>query len=193
MHSAQVFTQHRKVKHVSFQQRCGQEHNLVPCRLELAGYSLAPVDHVHRERYQRGRHMQIHEAAGHAVLAAYGRHLHAVQHRVGPQQCRKGQAPVSFGLHTLEIFLQGKADSIRICSHCHSFHHGLGHCIHSAVEGTPAGHLRIIAVGHKGGRVRMSVKDGNLGHHAFRRGQLQLAPKGHFNRSPANGGVEPFA
>ena len=58
--------------------------------------------------------MQIHKTSGHAILTAYCRNFHTVQYGVGAQQSGKRQAPVIFCFHTLEVFLQSEADSIRV-------------------------------------------------------------------------------
>ena len=83
MHPAQIFPQYRKIQYIPIQQRRAQEHDFVPGLLKFAGNRFSSVNDIYCKRYQRRRHMQIHKAAGHAVLAAYRRNLHTVQYRVG--------------------------------------------------------------------------------------------------------------
>ena len=108
-----------------------------------------------------------------------------------PQKCSEGLAPFFFVLaQTLEVFLEGQANLIRPAAQGHHLSGGFHHRIEGTMEGAPFRQRRIQAKGHGRSRVGFCAFHRQFCHHAFSRGQLMLATKGHQHRIAANGGVK---
>ena len=48
------------------------------------------------------------------------------------------------------------------------------------------------SIGHSGGGIRFSSKNGELSHHGFLGSKLSFAAEGHQHRARSNGGIKPL-
>ena len=99
-------------------------------------------------------------------------------------------APASSIVQLREILLQRQTQLSRVSAQSSSAYHGLGYSIHSAVEGTPASHSRIITAGHNRGSGSIAVQHGDTAHHALGRSELGFATKGHQHSATADGAIK---
>ena len=82
----------------------------MPARLEFRADHVAGIAGNHSKAYQRRRHGEVLEGAGHGVLAANGRSSELQLRTKTAKHRRKGLAPtLGDKTKTLEILLEGKA------------------------------------------------------------------------------------
>ena len=95
-------------------------------------------------------------------------------------------------MEPLKIFLKGQPGGGRIGAYRQQLGQGFHHRIGGAVEGTPPGNARDIAVGHGGSVVGFSLEQRDFRHHRLFRSQLVFSREGHQHGPRADAGVEPF-
>ena len=139
-------------------------HNdLVSGLLKLRRNHVLSVSHIDCKGHQGRRHVDLLaaflvEGAGHAVLSADGRKAEAHLRAVCAEQSRKRLAPpLRILAHSAEIFLECKADLLKITAGSHDLRHRGQNRIDGSMVRAPAGKIRIEAVAHHGDGVRLSL------------------------------------
>ena len=160
--------------------------------LELGGDDAAGLADGGGEGHQRGRHIQLLEGAGHAVLTADGGDAEADLRVQCAQQSGQRLAPALRGsAKALEVLLEGQVGVLIAEAGGHQLGHTLddGHpCAHILVGAHEVG---VVAPCHAGAGVGLAVH-GQLCDHGVLGGQLACAAEGHQHGGRADGGVEPL-
>ena len=168
-----------------------QKDQFIACFFQLRRDDRLIAGHVHREGHQRGRHVDIVEGTGHAVLAADGRQAEAQLRAVRAQQSREGLAPaVRIFRHPAEILLECETDLPIVAAGSHDPGHRFQHCVDCAVVRGPAGQVRIEPVAHHGHGVGLSFQHRQLRHHGLGLGELVFPAVGHEYAARADGAVK---
>ena len=158
--------------------------------LELGRRHAADLAHRRGKGHERGRHVELLEAAGHGVLAADGADAQVdLRHERAQHGCR-GLAPtLRVAAQAFEVLLERQVHvlALEACRHQarDRFHHGNVR----AGELVGLGEVGVEAPGHAAARGGLAAH-GQLGHHGLRRRQLVLAAEGHEHRGRADGRVE---
>ena len=168
------------------------QHHRALRLLEFGGHHLVCLADGRGEGDQRGRHIQLLEGAGHAVLTADGGDAEADLCVQCAQQSGQRLAPALRGsAKALEVLLEGQVGVLIAEAGGHQLGHTLddGHpCAHILVGAHEVG---VVAPCHAGAGAGLAVHR-QLCHHGVLRGELVGTAEGHEHGSSTDGGVEPL-
>ena len=142
------------------------------------------------ERHERGRDVEVLEAAGHGVLAADRADAEVDLRHEGAEDGGHGLAP-ALGLvaELLEVLLEGEVEVAVLEAGGHEARDGLDDRQVGAGVLVGLHEVGVEAPRHAGARGGLAV-DGELGGHGHGRGELGLSAEGHEHGGGADGGVE---
>ena len=159
--------------------------------LQLGRDDILTGVYVHREGYQRGRHINVIKGAGHTVFSSDGGKAKSHLGRVGSQQSRERLAPaLRIRAHAAEIFLESKPDFPVIAAVCHNSGHRFHHRVDGAVVGAPAGQIGVKPVAHHGHRIGVALQNRQFCHHSLGFRKLVFSPVGHQHGAGSDGAVK---
>ena len=170
-----------------------QQADGVTRRLELIGYNVLHLLRGDSKGHQGWRHIQVFKGTGHRVLPTNGGDFQILLGLKGAQEGCQGLAPpLGIPAHPLEILLEGEVYIFIGCAGGHQFGGGLHHRQVRSVIGAPLGNKWVVAPGHEGTCIGVSLLQAHLVDHGLDGGLLMLAAEGHEHSPGSNGGVKPL-
>ncbi len=168
-----------------------QESHGVSGALELGADDLVGLGGADRECHQGGGHIQLVEAAGHGVLAAYGRRAELELGAQRAQQCRQGLAPaLRLAAQAFKVFLEAHPGLADIAAGGGDAGIGLDHGIQRAVVGTPGAEIGVIAMTHNRAGIAAALLQGQLSHHGLVGSEAFFAAQCMYDCASAGAGVK---
>ena len=168
----------------------GEQRYAAAGLLELGGGHGVHGAHGSGKANQRGRNVQVVEAAGHGVLAADGANAQVDLGHQGAQQGAGGHAPALGDVAQLaEVLLEGQVHGFAGKAGGGQLGNGFHHSQVGAGELVLFGKVGIEAPGHTGAGGGFAV-DGHLGHHGQAGGELLGSAEGHEHGGSADSGVK---
>ncbi len=168
----------------------GEHDDLVARALELGGGHAVDLAEARRKRDERGRHVEVLEAAGHGVLAADGTDAEVDLRHEGAEDGGHGLAP-ALGLvaELLEVLLEREIEALVLEAGGHEAADRLDDGEIRAGELVGLHEVGVEAPRHAGAGGRLAVH-GELGGHGHGGRELGLSAEGHEDGGGADGGVE---
>ena len=159
--------------------------------LKLRGDDLLDLAGCNSKGDQCRRDIELLKGARHGVLAADGSNAEVLLCLKGTEECGERLCP-AFSVVTgmEEVFLEGQIDILKGSTGSDELADRLCHGKIGTVIGALFRDLRVIAPGHAGDIVGVSVLEGDLLHHGLNGGQLADAAKGHKDGAGTDGGVK---